>query len=261
MMTAWDIKVQDNSLVSKWMEDHFCQIIVKEIGQDYIMSIDSEDSREYFEDCLGKFNDNFISAIEIAVAQNIYLNANGFEEDSGMSLLFKTTSATEMYGSEQKRELQLFNRYYSTSHCAFQHPKSVPNSWTPYQVPGVSYVSSQVYYTDKSILRPTKWEQPFFGGRFTKEALKPQPPSPATILTAQKIFNLKETFQSLQRSNVGLRCEIVTRLSLESEVPTDEQIDESETWLQRLVTTFDKCEIVDQTTVSKKKPVFKDMYL
>jgi hypothetical protein len=93
-----------------------------------------------------------------------------------------------------------------------------------------------------------------------KDALKPQPPSSATVLSAINFFNLKEKFQSLPRSNMGLWCEIVTRLSLELEVPTYEQTElclEPESWLDWLITTFNKYEIVNQTIVSKKNMFLK----
>jgi hypothetical protein len=126
------------------------------------MSIDSENCIEYFKDCLEKFNNNFFLAIKIAISQNIFINPKDLEEDSGMSFCLRLLQLPECLVQNKKGSY----RHSTDIILPFIEHFNIQN---PYHIHGHHInVSSQVYYTDKRILRPTKWEQPFIGVRFIK---------------------------------------------------------------------------------------------
>jgi hypothetical protein len=248
---VFNFYLEMNEEAKDWMDNHRCQIMAKEIGQDYILLNDSNGPLEYFENCLKNFDLEFLAHMEIAIAENVFLSCSSVaREGEPLSLLLPNSSAKAFFNSEEK-QLRTFQRYFSPDYCSFQHAEAVPATWTSkHQVPGISHISSQIYYTDKSILRATKWEQPFFGGRFTKEALQPHPPTNATMNNLQKLYNVQDSFLSLQKRHIGLRCEIVARISMDDENETEKKKCYNQIWLEKLVQTFSNCCIIDSSQVS-----------
>lgn len=208
-LTSFDFRARRMNASYDWLCQHESRLIMQRYGQDYVFRDLDESITNYFHSIFSHLNLQLVESIEVAFAVNITQREDLVRP---MYLALREDKINELF---RDTRVDTYRPFFMKGFACIQ-ARGFPSNFR--QSLGIANMVTcprvQLYSTNKALLRPTNFEEPFKTAPFTSALLSKSRTREASLDALLRFEELNGKFETLRHQSSGLRIEYELKIDM-----------------------------------------------